>query len=161
MEIVISKLWYNPRLVLKIIKNFRKLNPFIIFSNPKIYVVRQGRKTPSFVLIKSWKNFNEIKSLYTEPQWRGNGLATKLLGEVINDHERLYLRCSLKLEKFYTDLKFVRVKTSFFPFRKFLYARLGILLTQEELIEMKFQRNFNFMFNSTITNFKNKRLLIV
>ncbi len=109
-KIIKSRLWRRPKLIIAILKNSFPLDPSVILFNPRLYLIKD-RTIKSFLTLKKYNGFYELKTLYTFPGYRGKGYADKLLRYVISDiSKNLVLQCDSKLEKFYLRYGFKRTK---------------------------------------------------
>lgn len=134
-----SRVILKPRVILTILKNTPTLDPLVILLNSKLYYVERGNKIASFLTIKEWKDSTEIGTVYTYPEFRGKGLAGKLISNIIKKYKKVGLICKENLIPFYKKygLKKSNSKSNKIEKRKELFNKTLAKIFRYKLVVMK------------------------
>ncbi|MBI2135610.1 GNAT family N-acetyltransferase [Candidatus Woesearchaeota archaeon] len=117
MKITKSKLWKHPGLMATILKNSPPLDPSVILFNSEVYMIKKG-SIISFLTLKKYDGFYELKTAYTYPGYRNKGYAEKLVKKVLSTTDSdLFLQCDSKLEKLYKKCGFKKTDKMSLLFR--------------------------------------------
>lgn len=119
-----------------IIFNSPPLDPSVILFNPNTYLLIKNKEIVSFLTLKKYKEFYELKTLYTYPKNRGKNYASKLIKNAIRKNKKLALQCSEHLENFYKKFGFKKTE-DIFKTRRFLFNTLLKSATKYKIIAMR------------------------
>lgn len=135
MKILEIPLWSKPRVALTILLHFYKLDPSVIFTNPKLYCLFKGENITSFATIRKYKNASEIKSVFTFPIYRNKGYAKKLITSIVKKEKNVWIICERGLAPFYESIGFresinhiplyLKLLKKYLPFLKLVPMRYG------------------------------------
>ena len=153
MKIIKSRLWKHLGLITTILKNSPPLDPSVIIFNPQVYLIKK-RKIISFLTLKKYDKFYELKTAYTYPGYRNKGYAMKLVKYATSDVSSDFLiQCDSKLEKFYNKCGFKRTNKMSFLFHireKLFNFLLSIVFGYKIMTMRKKQLKPHFSKNASV-----------
>ena len=123
-----SRLWRKPKVMFNIIKHVFVQDPLPIFGNAKVYFYRNGAGIVSYCTLTEHKNYQQLRDVFTFPDYRLRGNASRLIREVLSPKKHpTFLICKTKTISFYRKIGFQ--ETKILPFRVLLRLKAGNTLS--------------------------------
>ena len=102
-----SKILRHPKVIGAILRHTPTLDPLAIVLNSDLFYLNgPDGSMASFVTMKDMGGMNELGTVFTFGSYRGSGLSTALLHDVLNRYSDIYLLCKPDLEGFYERVGF-------------------------------------------------------
>lgn len=103
MTITLSRTWAEPRILRTLLLHPHLQDVDSAFRDDPVYVMRaDGNTIAGYAVIRRGKHADKLKSLFTYPAFRGQGVASALVKAVKTDADRpLYLTCKEYMVEFY------------------------------------------------------------
>lgn len=115
MRIQTTHLWSKAQAIKVIVQNSLTLDPTILGHNSLLFFVEERGKLVSFCALLDHGSCTELKAVYTIPQYRRKGYASRMIQHALRDAPTVYLECRQQLIPFYTSLGFYQIHKAPWP----------------------------------------------